>query len=170
MTKQEIYRRNFSQLEDGINCLIFFKKDSTLRIMLATRDIITAGMCLSDSLSHKLNKHSERCNCSNGNIAVIDLLLGDVRSFSVDRLVRNIYLGECSNLKEFENFVVQYNNIRKQFDNVNQVLNLDNLDVENKIRSIAENIRVNCDNTEQDKNTYQSTDVSKYISAEELKV
>jgi hypothetical protein len=185
MTKQEIYRENLSQLEDGVNCLIFFKKDGSLRLMMATRDIITSGIILTDSLSNKLNAHSIRCNINNGNIAVIDLLIGDVRSFSVDRLVRNIYLGECNNAKDYERLVYIYSEILNRFKEVDTLMSFDNLDIESKVAKIAEEIDINSivqelstneniQNTQQEAqvNNYEERNIeaSQYITGAELKI
>ena len=140
MTRADKYRSIFSDLEDSVNILIFFKKDGTLRIMLATRDILTAGLCLGDSLAGKLNSHSNRCNINNNNIAVIDLLVGDVRSFNVDRLIRHVYLGQCATMEQFDKYCEVFNKISKMFESIDTVITLDNLDIDTEVIRIANEI------------------------------
>lgn len=183
MTKQEIYNRYNSELDDGVCCTIFFKKNGMLRLMLCTRDIFTSNICLGDSLANKLNYHSERCNFKNNNISVIDLLIGDVRSFNIDRVIRNIYLGECNSTNDFNRYIRAYANIESMFKSVDTIITLDNLDIESKIREIANNINVKdvLEQTEQGyisqenqhtehTKTYQNTDISKFIPFKELKI
>lgn len=78
------YPEVFSKLTYETAYLIFLKKDGSIRLMLATRNLSTVALRWGFQ-GKALGGHDNRCNINNGNVAVFDLLLGDARSFSIDR-------------------------------------------------------------------------------------
>ena len=93
----EVYRK----LTYETATVIFLKKDGTVRIMLATRNINTSNLKY-EFLGYELGGHDNRCDISNGNIAVIDLIIGEARSFNIGRVLKIYYHGVVSNQDEFE--------------------------------------------------------------------
>lgn len=106
----------------------FMKKNGDVRIMLATRNIETASL-LYDFLGGQLAGHDKRCNIKNKNMAVIDLEIGEARSFSVERLIDVEFCGEVNAKndieKVFEHFMVEQKQFNESLDNK---LNMDMLD------------------------------------------
>lgn len=106
----------------------FMKKNGDVRIMLATRNIETASL-LYDFLGGQLAGHDKRCNIKNKNMAVIDLEIGEARSFSVERLIDVEFCGEVNTKddieKVFEHFMVEQKQFNESLDNK---LNMDMLD------------------------------------------
>ena len=104
------------------------KKNGDVRIMLATRNIETASL-LYDFLGGQLAGHDKRCNIKNKNMAVIDLEIGEARSFSVERLIDVEFCGEVNTKddieKVFEHFMVEQKQFNESLDNK---LNMDMLD------------------------------------------
>lgn len=97
MTYPEVYSRlNF---ETAI--ITFFKKDGQLRVMLGTRNLSTVSI-LHGFQGQVLGGHDTRCNIKNGNLAVYDLVIGDARSFNIDRLVDVDWLGTIGTKEEMD--------------------------------------------------------------------
>lgn len=80
------YSEAFMQLTYETATIVFFKTNGEIRTMLATRNVSTAAID-HGFLGGMLSGHDNRCNIKNGNIAVIDLILGETRSFNIDRLI-----------------------------------------------------------------------------------
>lgn len=152
MDNKQLYNSIYGDLEDGVCLEVFLKKNGDIRVMLCTRDIITSEQWLKDSLAGKLNHHSQRCNIHNGNISVIDLLLGDVRSFNVDRLIKHLDLSQYDS----ERCTGIYTDINKLVLQTDTKLSLDNLDIRDKIIEIINQYTIKNDKQED------------YISSEDL--
>ena len=70
----------------------FVKANGENRVMLCTRDMRTASLFCDNGISG-MASHDKRCNIKNGNIAVVDLAIGEGRSFNIDRVYNIEYLG-----------------------------------------------------------------------------
>ena len=90
------YPEVFSRLTYETAILVFMKKNGDIRLMLGTRNLSTVAIKYGFQ-GNVLGGHDNRCNIKNGNVAVYDLLLGDARSFHIDRLVSIEFLGELKN-------------------------------------------------------------------------
>lgn len=102
----------------------FFKKDGTLRTMLCTRNNAIADVCCGVG-THGLGGHDKRCNVSNGNLAVIDLIIGEARSFNIDRVLHIECINEpITNKEEFEKATQKFIDVR---DFYSQKINGDSL-------------------------------------------
>ena len=86
------YPEVFSKLTYETALVTFLKKDGTIRVMLCTRNLDTISIKYGFQ-GAALGGHDNRCNINNGNLAVYDLILGDARSFNIDRLVDIQYGG-----------------------------------------------------------------------------
>ena len=71
----------------------FFKKNGELRTMLCTRDSDMISFCCNNG-NPGLGGHDKRCNINNGNIAVVDLVIGEARSFNIERVLHIEYLNK----------------------------------------------------------------------------
>lgn len=124
------YSDVFLRLTYETASLVFIKKDGTIRTMLATRNINTARLN-GDELTAQLAGHDNRCNINNGNIAVVDLSIGDVRSFNIDRLASIDWLGEVKTSDEldrvhaeFSEFESEYNSRKPKFITMDMLTDL----------------------------------------------
>lgn len=122
------YAEVYGRLSFEVATLVFMKKDGTFRVMLATRNARTAEL-VHGFLGGKLNSRDSHCNINNGNIAVIDLALGEIRSFSVDRLVGLEYHGAVNTKEELEKITEQYLTFKRNYEaHEPQVITMDMLD------------------------------------------
>ena len=80
------YEDLYSRLCNNAMIVVFLKKNAELRVMLCTRDLMKATVS-TQKPGMLLQAHDRICNMSNGNIAVIDLELGEPRSFNIERVV-----------------------------------------------------------------------------------
>lgn len=91
------YGNTYGRLLSEAAVIIFEKKDGTIRVMLSTRNIDIANLMWPDNnLEYLLAGFDRRCNRSNGNLAVIDVILGDCRSFNINRVIGIKWLGEVT--------------------------------------------------------------------------
>jgi hypothetical protein len=95
------YVELFSRLSSEVAIVAFYKKNGEFRTMLATRNINAAAIGYG-YLGRKLGGHDARCNASNGNISVIDLIIGEARSFNISRVVDVTWLGNITTPDELE--------------------------------------------------------------------
>lgn len=94
--------------------LIFYKGNGEIRVMLGTRNNITLDIAGND-LNYELHGIDNRCSINNGNIGVIDLELGEARSFKPERTVQVYSVGIVdtpellkTTLEKFKEFKEQY--------------------------------------------------------------
>lgn len=104
LTYPEIYMN----LQQQTAIVHFFKKNGDIRVMLATRNLATAEI-LYGFLGGQLAGHDARCNIKNGNFAVIDLAIGEGRSFALERLVNIEFLGEITTKDELDAAFEKFN-------------------------------------------------------------
>ena len=109
------YSDIFLRLTYETASLVFIKKDGTIRTMLASRNINTARLN-GDELTVQLAGHDNRCNINNGNIAVVDLAIGDVRSFNIDRLASINWLGEVKTNEDLESIHTEFLDFEKEYN------------------------------------------------------
>ena len=97
------YSELYSRLTVETAIVTFTKKDDSFRIMLATRNMGTWQML--DSC----------CNITNKNLAVMDLEIGEPRSFSTTRLINVEFLGEIDTPEKLEKAFVRFEQAREEF-------------------------------------------------------
>ncbi len=115
------YSEVFLKLTYETAVLVFIKKDGTIRTLLGTRNMKTASMTEEDLIG-KMQGYDSRLNINNGNMAIVDLAIADVRSFNIDRLVSIDWLGEIETKEEleevyeiFKEFETEYNDRRTRY-------------------------------------------------------
>lgn len=111
MNYADIYRRLL--VETAI--VVFLKKDGNYRVMLATRNMNTSGMYY-DRSECNMGWHDSKCNINNGNIAVIDLIIGEARMFNIDRVINIEFLGEIKNVNELNEAVEKFKEYKEAFE------------------------------------------------------
>lgn len=105
----------------------FEKKDGTIRLMLATRNMSTADIEHGNRRG-LLAGHDKRCSINNGNIAVIDLMLGEGRSFSIDRLIYIEFMGEIKTQEEYDRVYEIYSQRKRELEaEANKEISMDDL-------------------------------------------
>ena len=109
------YSELFQKLTYETAIITFFKKNGEIRVMLATRNLMTANIKFG-FLGRSLGGHDNRCNIINGNVAVIDLILGEARSFHVDRIVDVQWLGEVRDEAKLDTIIQQYSDYRQSYE------------------------------------------------------
>ena len=128
MNKIPSYGELFMRLGYEAAIVQFLKKNGELRLMLATRNVEALRNTFG-FVGSALAGHDKRCNIKNGNIAVIDMELGESRSFSIDRVVYLEYLGEIGTIDKLDDVYRQFSTARKKFDTeVNKSISMDMLD------------------------------------------
>lgn len=102
----ELYRSLLTQVVE----VIFIKANGEVRPMLCTRNVQLANLFGFDMpyMSANLASHDKRCGIENGNIAVIDLVIGEGRSFNIERVV-------CKHIFESVESEEQASKIRQDF-------------------------------------------------------
>lgn len=75
----------------------FKKKDGKTRVLMGTRNKVTVMQLCNKDLSGMLAGFDKRSNIGNYNIPVVDLALGEVRTFCIDRLEAYQVLGFINN-------------------------------------------------------------------------
>lgn len=109
------YPEVFSKLTYETAYLIFLKKDGSIRLMLATRNLSTVALRWGFQ-GKVLGGHDNRCNINNGNVAVFDLLLGDARSFSIDRLVSIEYMGIVDSIERLNEVADSFLKFKEEYE------------------------------------------------------
>lgn len=110
----ETYRRLLNELA----LVAFIKSNKRTRFMLATRNLRIANLMWPDNnLKYLLNGFDYRCNIHNKNLAVIDLMIGDCRSFNTDRVTDIRWLGEITDINTLNNILEQVDNICTEASN-----------------------------------------------------
>lgn len=109
------YSEIFGRLTFDTATVLFIKKDGTIRCMLATRNMSTVAIEFG-RLNGLLDGHDKRCNIHNGNISVMDLDLGEPRSFNVDRLVTIGWYGEIDSLEKLEQVKKKHHEFEEKYN------------------------------------------------------
>lgn len=106
-----LYLSLLQALETVTIVVKFIKKDGSTRVLIGTRNKMTVKYLCNTDLSGKLAGFDKKANITNRNIPVVDLALGDVRTFSVSRLEGYQILG-----------IITTQNSEAAFEYYNQVL------------------------------------------------
>lgn len=109
------YAEVYSRLSYETAVITFLKKNGEARVMLATRNIRTAELQFG-FLGGKLGGHDKRCNISNGNVAVIDLILGEARSFNISRVLDIQYAGQITTMERLNEVIEGYSKYKKEYE------------------------------------------------------
>lgn len=86
------YNEIVAKLDKETAIVTFLKKDGSTRVMMCSRNNLTAGFN-HGYLGGLLSAHDRRCNIGNGNIAAIDLVIGECRAFNKARVLDIEWLG-----------------------------------------------------------------------------
>ena len=122
------YPEVFSRLTYETAFLIFMKKNGEVRLMLATRNLGTIGIQYGFQ-GKALGGHDNRCNINNGNVAVFDLILGEARSFHIDRLIDIQYQGIINDNNELESVAEKFNTFKSEYEKTQPTeINMDMLE------------------------------------------
>lgn len=111
MTYAELY----SKLSYETAVVTFLKKSGEVRVMLATRNLHTVELKFG-FLGGKLSGHDKRCNIQNGNVAVIDLILGEGRSFNIDRVLDVQFAGEILSEDKLDDVIKKYVEYKETYE------------------------------------------------------
>lgn len=109
------YPEVFSKLIYESAYLIFLKRDGSVRLMLGTRNLNTVSLRWGFQ-GKALGGHDNRCNINNGNVAVFDLLLGEARSFNIDRLVDVQYMGVIDNEDKLNEVADKFMKFKEEYE------------------------------------------------------
>lgn len=109
------YPEVYSKLLYDTALIVFLKKNGEVRIMLGTRNLRTAELYFG-WLGEKLSMQDGRCNINNGNIGIIDLILGDCRSFNIERILDIQYAGMITTKEQLDNVVKQFVDFKEQYE------------------------------------------------------
>lgn len=112
------YAEVINDLSLEVGCIIFFKKNGDLRLMLATRDLQTLGLLGDtddDTALIELKKVEARSNIKNGNVPVVDLEIEEGRAFNIQRVVKIEYLGRAETKEELESIKKEYEKIKAHY-------------------------------------------------------
>lgn len=121
------YSEMFMRLTYEVGIITFIKRDGTPRVMMCTRNLKTAAL-YHGNMGGLLNGHDKRCNIRNGNLAVVDLLIGECRSFNAERVVDEKYFGEVLDKDKLDEIAVKANKIDKVIkDGMTKIDSMDTL-------------------------------------------
>ena len=81
------YIEVYNRLNTGVAVVVFFKANGDLRVMLATRNMMFITMAGATDALALLASRERKCTIDNLSIAVVDVVLGEVRAFKVGRLI-----------------------------------------------------------------------------------
>lgn len=109
------YPEVFSRLTYETALVTFFKKDGNIRVMLCTRNLDTISLYYGFQ-GAALGGHDNRCNIKNGNLAVFDLVVGEARSFNIDRLVDIIYSGIVTDKETLDKCIASYSDYKEKYE------------------------------------------------------
>lgn len=101
------YSQIYREISYNVGIFIFIKKDNTVRVMLGTRNLDTLKIKFG-WIADELSKMEKRCSISNGNLALVDMVIGQGRCFNMGRLVWYKNIGTVTNEEE-------YNKVLKDF-------------------------------------------------------
>ena len=117
---QDTYRRMFEETA----VVVFIKANGKFRVMLATRNMDTVRLLKHNDVlaGAQMRGHDNRCNINNGNMSVIDLEIGEGRSFNVDRLIKLHWFGVIDTEEKAENCLEQFKEFSKRYNEASMSL------------------------------------------------
>lgn len=122
------YPEVFSKLTYETALVTFLKKDGTVRVMLCTRNLDTVSLRFGFQ-GAALGGHDNRCNIKNGNMAVFDLILGEARSFNIERVLSVYYSGIITNNEQLDACINAYAEFKEKYEATHEMsLSMDTFD------------------------------------------
>jgi hypothetical protein len=122
------YSEVYSKLNYETAAIVFLKKDGTVRLMLGTRNLRTVELNYGFQ-GKALGGHDNRCNIGNGNIAVFDLILGEARSFNIERLQAIYYMGELDTQEKLDKAANEFMEFKTEYEkSQSSAIDMDMLD------------------------------------------
>ena len=114
---EDKYNKIFNMLNFNVCCVIFFKRNGELRFLFGTRDtdVIRMGKDVEDKIK-MMNHYDTKCNISSGTISVFDIVLGEVRSFQIDRLIEIINFGEVKSIEKLGEVYKKYKSLKEGYE------------------------------------------------------
>ena len=109
------YPEVYSKLLYETSLIVFLKKNGEVRIMLGTRNLNTVNLSFGWQ-ANALNMQDGRCNINNGNIAVIDMIIGEGRSFNIERVLDIQYAGVITTKEQLDNVVKQFVAFKEEYE------------------------------------------------------
>jgi len=110
------YSEVYMRITYELATLIFLKKDGTTRVMLGTRNLDTIRL-MHNVTTNVFNGRDKRAHINNGNIALFDMLVGDIRVFNIDRLVSIYYHGDILKREELEKAMKEHLAFQSNYEN-----------------------------------------------------
>ena len=102
----------------------FRKRGGDIRYMLATRNLNGAAL-EHGNLGGLLAGHDKRCNIKNGNMAVIDIIIGECRSFNIQRVLDIQWLGQVETQDEYDTALSKFIEIKNKSEEADSKVDLD---------------------------------------------
>ena len=109
------YPEVFSRLTFETATIVFLKKNGEVRVMLGTRNLNTVSL-LYGFQGQVLGGHDNRCNINNGNLAVFDMVIGDARSFNIDRVLDIQYAGVVTTKEEYDKVLESFVKFKEEYE------------------------------------------------------
>lgn len=107
----DVYRK----LTTALATIIFMKKDGSVRVMLGTRSLEIAAI-IHGFQGTALGGIDNRCNIRNGNVGVIDMILGEARSFSIDRLIAIEFYENVTTREDYDAEYLKYKAFKASYE------------------------------------------------------
>lgn len=130
MLTLEDYPQVYTRLNTEVATVVFVKKNGDIRIMFATRSRSIAGLLHenAEQLRVWVASRDNNSNIRNGNIAVIDLVLGQVRQFNIERVVCIEFDGDIKTKEELDRAFETYEKLKSTEEKLkNEKVGLDML-------------------------------------------
>ena len=97
--------------------IAFIKANGNARLMLCTRNLDTCEFMWKDKeFQYELTGFDGRCSRNNGNIAVVDLAIGECRSFNIDRVIASKRFGESNSESGMEKAIEEYEKMKEDLE------------------------------------------------------
>ena len=97
--------------------IAFIKANGNARLMLCTRNLDTCEFMWKDKeFQYELTGFDGRCSRDNGNIAVVDLAIGECRSFNIDRVIAIKWFGEIHSESDMEKAIEEYEKMKEDLE------------------------------------------------------
>lgn len=101
------YTEAYGRLTFETAVITFLKKNGEIRHLLGTRNLHTVQL-LYGWQGTGFGGHDKRCSIDNGNIAVFDLMIGESRTFSIDRLLDIQFCGDIRDMDRLNATIVSF--------------------------------------------------------------
>ena len=119
MEQKQQYVQTMHDLTYKLMIIIFVKKNGEERVMLATRSRDIYRMEYGDAYN-AMNGMDNKCSIQNGNIACIDMVIGEARMFNRFRVLQQYILGEPKNNAEYAAMFDKFMEFKNKYKPVTQ--------------------------------------------------